>query len=459
MTKTFNRELRKLTSFNKNLCEERDSLSLFFDICENNKIRVHRQFFIQKQYREFMLSNLINIDSLNFKETINEISIGHFIELLNQLILENPKNIDEQLLFKELKKNMASISLIDSQEDTGVESILSSINNVFARYYFSINDQVFNKDDEVFEALNRVCNYNPYDYYDFKDESKPEISIDNEELSLYEFRIYNVGQANCSALIKYIDKERSDYKVIIVFDFGYKKKRKNHSLEEMINKIDENTTMVISHFHSDHINIITDHLMMHTNRWVFPDYPPASVIGNKIFSSLLKVAQSKTSSGILYKFPTPFKFSDILTIDQYSGTSKGDCYQSSLINAKSLTCKLSIGRNDILIPGDALYEEISDSLILSDHKKYDYILIPHHGCKYINNKSASPALKIRHFIGEETIGYVQCGKNSYGHANIDHLSWYSVVNYFNHSYFYNNYKNIIRIGSKEDVDYYSIAFD
>lgn len=459
MIKTFNRELHKLTSFNKNLCEERDSLSLFFDICENKKIRVHRQFFIQKQYREFMLSNLINIDSLNFKETINEISIGHFIELLNQFILENPKNIDEQLLFNELKKNMDSISLIDSQEDTGVESILSSINNVFARYYFSIDDQVFNKDDDVFEALNRVCNYNPYDYDDFKDESKPEISIDNEELSLYEFRIYNVGQANCSALIKYIDKEHSDYKVIIVFDFGYKKKRKNHSLEEMINKIDENTTMVISHFHSDHINIITDHLMMHTNRWIFPDYPPASVIGNKIFSSLLKVAQSKTSSGILYKFPTPFKFSDILTIDQYSGTSKGDCYQSSLINAKSLTCKLSIGRNDILIPGDALYEEISDSLILSDYKKYDYILIPHHGCKYFDKSSIDPTLKIRCFVGDETVGYVQCGKNSYGHANINHLSWYSEINSFDHSNFYDDFKNVVKASSKTVFDYYSIGFN
>ncbi len=459
MIGTFNRRLYKLTSLNKKMCENRDALSLFFDVSDNNMIRVHRQFFIHNQYRQFLLSPIINIDSLDLKETINEISYEGFVKLLNQLISTDHRNSDEYLFFSELREKMGNGVVINAKDDIEIENAISSINNIFAKYYYSINDKTFYKDIDNYDAANGMCNYSAYDYDDFNEECKPEVFINDDELSLYEFRIYNVGQANCSALIKYVDEEHSDYKIIVVFDFGYKKKRNNQSLDEMIKRIDENTTMVISHFHSDHINIITNHLMMHTNRWVFPDYPPTSVIGNKIFTTLLKVARGKTSSGILYRFPTPFNFSDNLTIDQYSGITKGDAHQSSLMNSKSLTCKLSIGNKDILIPGDALYEEIGDGLILKNNKKYDYILIPHHGCKYFGKSSIDPTLKIRCFVGDETVGYVQCGKNSYGHANINHLSWYSEINSFDHSNFYDDFKNVVKTSPKTAFDYYSIGFN
>lgn len=449
----------------KSKCDNRDSLSLFVEYCGGYQIRVHRQFYNYVQFESFFVENE-NIDRLDYRDITNDIGFPEFNNLLIRLLNKRNLNKDDELFLEELLKILHEIRSFEENngDENDIDDRLNRINDVFCKYRFSINDNSFVLDERIYNKINDVLKNIQFNhevrYEDYKDWATPEIESVLEK-ELYELRIFNVGQANCSALIKYINEDKDDYRVIIVFDLGFQRSAgHNQQLDEMLSKIDCDTTILISHYDSDHINNISDHLYITTGRWIFPNYDGKGKKALKTFQMLMKVATKKTFSGTVYNFPTPFNFSPNISVHQYMGSKKADSYQSTLMNSKCLVCKLSIGGKDILIPADALYEEFGDELVLPNGKKYDYILVPHHGCKYINKTIAHSSLKIWKYIDNNTVGFVMCGKNSYGHANVDHLSWFSNKNIhsFKGALCYKNVKNVIASIGDINSDFYSIIF-
>ena len=245
----------------------------------------------------------------------------------------------------------------------------------------------------------------------------------DEDSNLYELRVFNVGQANCSALIKYNDLTKQDYKVVFVFDFGCEPcHKRNAKLNEMISKIDKDTFVLISHFHTDHFNNIASHLLMKTSRWIFPNSYTKAVKANKLFHVLLRVAASKTSSGTIYRFPSPFSFSSNIQVSEYTGPAVTSPIKNSLINLRSFVSVLSINNTRVLLPADATYK-VFQACVISN--KYDYVLLPNHGCYYPNNSIAKGI--VNPLLKDTTLGIVQAGINSYGHPNCCHLSLYPMI--------------------------------
>ena len=112
------------------------------------------------------------------------------------------------------------------------------------------------------------------------------------------------------------------------------------------------------------------------------------------------------------------------------------------VNAQSLVCVLAVGGKRILIPSDALYEEY-DTIDLS--KPFDYVIVPHHGCRYCGYGGAGSGMKIDKVVGRDTVGIVSCGSNTYGHVNESHLSWHSDPYLFSNAVIYDDYGNEIRM--------------
>lgn len=365
----------------KSICENRDALSLFVEYCGDNQIRVHRQFYNYNQFVTFFIENDPNTNQLDHKDVTCDVGFDEFRILLYRLINKRNKNNNDEQFIEELRGVLDRVnSLREIENEQSIENFLNTINDIFCKYRFSIVENSFVFDERVYNKVNEVIESIQYNrdihYEEYHKGCKPEIETVLEK-DLYELRIFNVGQANCSALIKYINEEKKDYRVIIVFDFGYQRSAGHNSkLEEMIGKIDCNTTILISHYDSDHINNISSHLYLTTCRWIFPNYDGKGMKALKTFQMLMKVATKKTVSGTVYNFPTPFNFSPNISIHQYSGACKADAYQSTLMNSKCLVCKLSINKKDILIPADALYEEYGDELVLPGGKNMISFLFP-----------------------------------------------------------------------------------
>lgn len=313
-------------------------------------------------------------------------------------------------------------------------SFAEGLNKAFFGYAYFPADHAF-KEDASAHLFN--------DYEDAISEGRALVRPVVEETitetpHLYELRVYSVGQANCSALIRYVDETKQDYSVVVVFDFGCaNRKRGNPDLREMISKIDRDTTIVISHFDNDHFNNITELDLSKTMRWVFPNCLNYNAVrANKMFQALMAIARKKTSNGSIMVLRTPHALSEHIRLYQNQDPNHMDSFQSTPSNACSLVATIKSGTLSILLPADALYEEFPNE-VLED--TFDWVLVPHHGCKYRGRSYSSGA--INRLLGRRHVkGVVQCGKNKYGHANVNHLSWYSNVSYFYGAVFYDDDK-------------------
>ncbi len=447
---------------NKFYSKKRDSLSLYFEYAGSVElIRVHKVYYIAKEFKELTQDNG-TIDALDLKESIIDLGTFDLLESIEELAYklnnQSKKNDVENDLSKSLFLIINQFGRINLKEQTN--EFISMLNSVFLKYRFSINENAFFIDDIYEEIDNKIefINFERKSLFDFKEDNEPQLdNISPDESYLYELRVFNVGQANCSALIKYKDDKKKDYDVVVVFDLGYQKKNgKNSKLDEMISKIDNNTTIIISHFHQDHINNITKHCQIMTNRWVFPSCDPSKHKAYKVFQALLCVATKKTYSGNVYVFPTPYSLSFNLSIHQHNGKATDFYQKGDNVNAQSLVCDLSIGEKRVLIPGDALYEEY-DTLNLDS--PFDFVLVPHHGCLYSDKQNTPKVKKINRVVGKDTYGIASCGYNTYGHANISHLSWYSNYYLFNNVKIYDDNKNHLKTSYVKREDYFPVVFE
>lgn len=435
-----------LFCYYKDFSKERDTMSVYFE-CKNGNIEVHRTYYIYKQFmRNFSSFEKTKIDIKDsveiypiqaFYETIKEFDFVKFFNNTNKRRRNSFKNIDDEDLEKDnhtlsnLKERLAYS--FDRENQDQIEDIVDELNLLFYGYTLKNCGRLFEKDQLIIEHVN-YCFEDAFGdgYWDNVTETpKLPNAYQREDLNL-SLRVYKVGQANCSALI---NKHSEDYDVISVFDLGCDKgNQKNQELINMVNKIDENTTIIISHFDSDHFNYIPYIDLNKTKRWIFPEKPPRGKKAYAVFQQLLSIAAGKAKNGTIYRYRPPYALSNYLTIDQKTDNSK-DPYNSTLTNANSIVSIINYSKK-VLIPADALYKDFRNTVTY--YAPYDYILIPHHGCFYPPNSYC-----INRLIKNDTVGILCSGKNSYGHASISHLSNYPKVLCFTTAAFFDKYGNRI----------------
>ena len=441
--------MNKLISFNRFFSGKRDTISLFFQYAGDNLIKVNKFYYKSETFILFLkngfgLDSDINysnlrvssfvIDRDKFLNSVNELaqSISHFY----------PEKAREIVEFINSYRHLEFNNETDEEIESTEEDLLLRLNRIVKGYQFSLtgDNQPHYFNNNLINELDRTIEIVPHTQ--FPDDvaipaclPKEYQDVDNPEL--FEFRVYSVGQANCSALIKYKSVEKSDYDVIAVFDFGLEGLKKNRELENMIRKIDDRTTIVISHFDVDHINNIGRFELKTTCRWLFPEHEPTSQEGNLLYHELIRIASKKSISGThVFSYKAPFSLSSYLRINQNTGKKKDYRYQSTLINAQCIISSLNINGKNVLIPADALYRDFPDDVFLL---QYNYVLIPHHGCRYESPISHSHySDNISKIVSSNPIGVLLSGRAGakHGHANTNHLKWYPTVVSFTDSLFF-----------------------
>lgn len=231
-----------------------------------------------------------------------------------------------------------------------------------------------------------------------------DLFLDTNGIKKLSFKMFNVGQANCSCLI-------ANGKPIAIFDLGCQRIN-----PELSNTIDffNNGNIFISHFDNDHINFgkrlfKKDHANIRIFYPALQDLDSLS-ISAKIFLVGLSFTKYELCPVVLYKN----EIIDLGIVKIFQGVDVGKNYNSSLSNSKCLIALIK-NKKSILVPGDALYKNFPISY------KPNYLIIPHHGCKldpdaYLTNIDISNL--------EEA--FVFCGPNrKYKHANLTHLKHFS----------------------------------
>lgn len=440
----------KIISFAPTMSGNRDCISLFFERAGSGAIRINKFYYESRTFIDFLKDHSLEAKQVvnypNIRVSSYDVNWSEFVESIDYLsnaISQYYREKSELLLeyIYELRVRNGDLP------SKSIETILDNVNETLTgyQYCFRNNNRRHLFNEELIRAFNsNIELVEPY-VKDLENVRIPACMpeeyrlIDNPDL--FELRVYSVGQANCSALIKYSDSEKKDFNVVAVFDFGLESGKRNTELKRMIDKIDQNTTIIISHFHSDHINNIGKFLLTRTCRWLFPEHEPKNHKANILYHDLIKTAARKSFDGLhVFSYKTPYSLSNYLRINQNTSKKIGDKrYQHSLPNAQSIISSLCINGTNVLIPADALYGDFPADVF---NYHYNYVLIPHHGCEYGDPMTSHDAYfdNIKAIAGNETKGVVMCGKGGirYGHANTNHLRWYNQVTVFSDAFFFSS---------------------
>ena len=462
----------KIFSFAPTMSGNRDCISLFFEYAGSGIIKINKFYYESRTFVDFLKDYSIEAKEVfnypNIRVSSYDVRWREFVESINYLSNAISRYYPEKSDFltnsvRELLDRNGDLS------DESIEAVLDNVNETLTGYqfYFRGNEQRHFFNDELIDAINVNIEAVPYTD-DLENVRVPACMpeeyrvIDNPDL--FELRVYSVGQANCSALIKYTDLQKSDFNVVVVFDFGLESGKRNAQLNRMINKIDENTTIIISHFDMDHINNIGKFLLKRTCRWLFPEHEPRKKKANLLYHDLLKTAARKSVNGRqVFSYKTPYSLSTYLRINQNTNNRIADNrYQSTLANAQCIISSLCINDTNVLIPADALYRDFPADVF---NYRYNYVLIPHHGCEYGDPVTSHDAYfdSIKEIVNDDLEGIVMCGKGGirYGHANTKHLQWYNRVTAFDSAFFFSSRGTIDATYAPTNIvslSYYPISF-
>ncbi len=432
----------RLVSFNRAYSENRDALSIYFELEYNNIIKIHKTYYEYDEFINYLRNqnNVYQSDYPNVKDSEKEVDFESFCNFLisDKKIQKLSFYYDILKLIDQTRNNRVKDSI---EYRNIIENTIEEINSYFYGCTFFINGEINEKDDsvDIIDEKFNIVYPNERNRYDrIVEPSLDNIYADIDNLKLV-YRVYDVGQANCSAILSF--NEENDYKVVCVFDLGCeRRKRKNAALNDMLNKIDASTTIIISHFDSDHYNLIQNKQLPPTVRWLFSSTAPTSKKGSKIFQLLLTLATQKSRTGNIYYYNAPYQLSNYLRIEEKQDNNK-DLYQSTVLNANSVISIIETEKNNILIPGDALYHDFPQGVY---NTNYTVVLVPHHCCYYPDPSQMDPYTeKLKELVNNNPIGIVQCGNNTYGHANISHLNWYKKYCICNNGKIYDDNKKII----------------
>lgn len=235
-----------------------------------------------------------------------------------------------------------------------------------------------------------------------------------EECAQYNLRVFNVGQADCSALVK-------NGVPIAVFDIGSGSKEPPSCLLPFLSTM-HNGLFVISHCDTDHLSLEEHfHQAFSDNFWLLP-FP---TIRNSYIENLLKGLEPFTSHFKVLddnsvKTTDPFKF-DVINVYQANPSQK-DPNQSTLENAHCLLAEI-VANKTALIPGDSLYKEYPKSF------SPDILVVPHHACR-LKHPTCFPEKMVLKQTGE---AYLPVSEKGFGrpryHPNSEHYDYYASADY------------------------------
>lgn len=232
------------------------------------------------------------------------------------------------------------------------------------------------------------------------------------------FRMYNVGQGNMSAL--FLNQNESPS---FIFDIGCS--RKCMSAINLLSNLN-NSTVIISHFHDDHINMANYFPVCGANlSFIIPEF----LLPTDIYKPNIRLLLFKAifNGNHIYQIPNdsilkPTQgFNKIITFMQ--GSSKHmDSEQYSDENSHGIICNIDINDKQILVPGDALYLDLFTNL--NSPLEPTYVLIPHHSCEY---KKSIPTRVLDLNLLKESFTFCTQHKG-YHHPNKTHFQKYMVNN-------------------------------
>ncbi len=305
----------------------------------------------------------------------------------------------EERSIDELNVRLKNVA-IHRFESLGKAVDLEYKDRIIVNDYFDERKYIFEKTNERFD-------------FSFPGLDKPKESVI--------FRMYNVGQANMSALFV----GEKDFPEII-FDLG-EKKRCNEAIDLLQNRLPlsgsgETTTIVISHYHDDHIKMAKYIPQRGRSlRFICPQLLHSLDFNKPNIQTLLDLISNNGYSACFFpndsiKNPIKKRFVTFLQ----GSKVKRDSNQNESENSHGLITLLTINGKKVLIPGDALYGDIFTRL--NSPLKPDYVLIPHHACEY--NGPINPKIIDLSKLKES---FTFCGPHSgHHHPNKTHFDQYLV---------------------------------
>ncbi len=318
------------------------------------KIRIEKYYIVKEDF-DFFEKIILN-ESINQKTRIPR--VGCFEQVI------------ETKVFKELFK--MDFNLSSKKEEQ--EEIIETINEKLSSIVISFEGDRYKRLDsfERYSKLNnllKVVVATNQTAFTFRS-----ASLSGEEKKT--MRLFNVWQANCSALYY-------GTKVGVVFDLGNKNGKNREPVtmltKELANKNDGDVLFVISHFHDDHVNL-ANHIpyeKLDNALFVFPFTEKPNTI---CFKARLMILSAYRYGIPMFFFadnvPMPAKIGDI---DLYKGSAKGSISENEKMNADGVIASFELGDKKILVPGDSLYE------FWPKRFSPTHLIVPHHGCEYTNS--------------------------------------------------------------------------
>ena len=231
------------------------------------------------------------------------------------------------------------------------------------------------------------------------------------------FRMYNIGQGNMSALL--IGEEEFP---AMIFDLGRSRKCKE-AINLLSNSLssDKTTTIVISHFDNDHINMAG--YLPNGNadlQFFMPEFLHQTDIYKPNIQMLLYKAIINGNNICLFFNDTVYYPVSNGCVTFYQGSSnKKDINQSTDENAHGIIVELKIHGQKVLIPGDVLYDDIFTTI--NNPLSPNYVIVPHHACQYLNK--INPRIIDLANLKES---FVFCGPHRrFHHPNLTHFRQYN----------------------------------
>ncbi len=227
-----------------------------------------------------------------------------------------------------------------------------------------------------------------------------------------ELREYNVGQGNFSELIDINNKK-------IVYDVGmtYLDDHNNFcGACTELKKLDAECYF-ISHFDLDHILgsvYLADNQFEKDKLWIIPE-PQIHQYSN----SALRLIQYLNKTTCLRMITDSNKNNDFVfnsNITIYKGTAKTNSVKksSTYINGSGIMISAKGNNKVALLTGDCLYKYWSNKIC--NNQKYDYLIVPHHGCEVDCN-----SINIQGNNNAIAVVPVGVQQNNYRHPNKDHM--------------------------------------
>lgn len=277
---------------------------------------------------------------------------------------------------------------------------------------------VFNNEDRI--AVNKYFDERKY-ILEKTNETFPLHFEDQNQFDSAIFRMYNVGQANMSALL--VGEEKFPE---MIFDLG-----KSRDCPEAIDLLKNRlplmgsgriTTIVVSHFDNDHINMakyIPDE--GRSLQLLCPQFLNDSDIYKPNIQLLFyRIIKNGNMACVFLNDRLRNQVTSQFVSFLQGASVKRDRNQSTNENSHGLLSLLSINGKKVLVPGDVLYEDIFTAI--PTPLDPDYVVVPHHACKYL--EQINPRVLDLSKLKES---FTFCGPHGgFHHPNKTHFEQYMV---------------------------------